>query len=195
MRVADSTATDQRGIDSERVVRDVVERFSNAYDHRDVDGAPAPFADDAVLVFAPRAFKGKEEIRHGLEWDARISPTSQTRLSGIEVLVKADVAVVEGVVRQSADGIGYECPVVTVIELGDDDKIRRLSSYYDRLEIVRQVANNSSGLRAGGVQEAGQRVGLADGEGRGAPQGAAGELGHRVALADGWGSLRGEPLS
>lgn len=148
MAVTDSTASGQQGIDPELAVRDVIERLRNAYDRRDVDGALELFADDAVLVFAPRAFKGKGDIRHGLEWDAQLSPTSETRLSGIEVLARANVAVMESVVvQQTADGIGYECPVVTVIELGDDRKIRRMSSYYDRLAIVQQVANKSSGLR------------------------------------------------
>jgi len=59
-------------------------RFRNAYDRRDVDAALDLFADDAVLAFAPRAFKGKDEMRQGLEWDSRLSPTSKTRLSGIE---------------------------------------------------------------------------------------------------------------
>jgi ketosteroid isomerase-like protein len=88
MAITDSTTTGELGIDSERVVRDVLERFRDAYDRRDVDGAVELFADDAVLVFAPRTFNGKDEIRHGLEWDAKLSPTSRTRLSGIEVLAK-----------------------------------------------------------------------------------------------------------
>ena len=147
MAATDSTAPNQQVIDPELPARDVLERFRNAYDRRDVDGALELFADDAVLVFAPRAFTGKDEIRHGLEWDARLSPTSKTRLSGIQVLAKEHVAVVESVVQQTADGIPYECPVVTVIELGDDRKITRMSSYYDRLAILQQVANKSSGLR------------------------------------------------
>jgi hypothetical protein len=36
-----------------------------------------------------------------------------------------------------------------VVELGDDRKIRRMSCYYDRLAIMQQVANRSSGLTAG----------------------------------------------
>ena len=149
MAVTDSTATGQQGIDPELAVRDVVECFRKAYDRRDVDGALELFADDAVLVFAPRAFKGKDDIRHGLGWDAQLSPTSTSRLSGIELLAKANVAVVESVVQQTAEGIGYECPVVTVIELGDDRKIRRMSSYYDRLAIMQQVASKASGPRGG----------------------------------------------
>ena len=143
MAVTDSTDTGQQRIDSELAVRDVVERFRDAYDRRDVDGALELFADNAELVLAPRAFQGKADIRHGLEWDARLSPVSKTRLSGIEVLAKGNVAVVECVVQQTAEGIGYECPVVTVIELGDDRKIRRMSSYYDRLAIMQQVAKKS----------------------------------------------------
>lgn len=149
MAITDSRASGQLGIDLEREVRDVLERFRDAYDRRDVDGAVGLFADDAVLVFAPRTFKGKDEIRRGLEWDAQLSPTSRTRLSGIEVLAKGNIAVVESVVQQTADGIGYESPVVTVVELGDDRKIRRMSSYYDRLAIMQQVAGKSSGLRGG----------------------------------------------
>jgi uncharacterized protein (TIGR02246 family) len=148
MAVTDSTAI-QQGTDRELAIRDVLERFRDAYDRRDVDGALELFTDDAVLVFAPSAFKGKDDIRHGLEWNARLSPISKTRLSGIEVLAKGNVAVVESVVQQTAEGIGYECPVVTVVEVGDDGKIRRMSSYYDRLAIMQQVANKSPGLKGG----------------------------------------------
>lgn len=146
MTATSSTAV-QPDVDRESGTRDVIERFRDAYDRRDVDRALELFADDAVLVFAPRAFTGRDDIRHALEWDARLSPTSGTRPAGIEVLAAGHVGVVESVVRQTAGGVGYECPVVSIFELGDDGRIKRLSSYYDRLGILRQVAGASPGIK------------------------------------------------
>ena len=141
MTVTDSEATG-------RGVEEIVERYRDAFDRRDVEAALELFADDAVLVWAPkRAFVGKAGVRQALEWDVSLSPTARTQLSGVGVLVKGDTAVVESVVHESADGIAYECPVLTVFELGEDRKIRRLRAYYDKLGIMQEVGSKYPGIK------------------------------------------------
>jgi ketosteroid isomerase-like protein len=129
-------------------IEEVVERYCDAFDRRDVEAALQLFTDDAVLVWAPkRAFAGKDGVRQALEWDISLSPTARTQASGVGVLAKGNVAVMESVVHESAEGIAYECPVVTVFEFSEDLKIRRLRSYYDKLGIMHQVGNKYPGIK------------------------------------------------
>lgn len=132
----------------DRDVEEVVERYRDAFDRRDVEAAIELFADDASLAWAPRrAFTGKAGVRQALEWDVSLSPSARTELSGIGVLVRGNVAVMEGVVHESAEGIDYACPVVTVFELGDDHRIRSLRAYYDKLGILHDVAGAYPGAK------------------------------------------------
>lgn len=147
MAETNATATDVHGTDSARGVDEVVERFRDAYDRRDVEGVLELVADDVVWVLAPGAFKGKEGVRQYLDWDRRLSPTVTSRSSSIGVLVKGNIAVMETLAEASAEGISYEYPVVTIFELGEDRKIRRIRSYYEKLGIMQQVANKYPGIK------------------------------------------------
>jgi ketosteroid isomerase-like protein len=147
MAVSDSTPAEGPTADAAVAVAQVVERWREAYDRRDVEGALDLLADDVVWVLAPGAFTGKEAARRALEWDVRLSPTVQGRLSGIGILVNGNVAVMERVAEASAEGIGYQYPIVTIFELGDDGKIRRMRSYYDKLAIMQQVASKYPGIK------------------------------------------------
>ncbi len=146
MAVSDSAA-DRRELDRANAVARVVERWRDAYERRDVEGALELVADDAVWVLAPGAFTGRPEIRRVLEWDVALSPTLRGRLSGIGILVKGNVAVMERLAEASAEGIPYQYPIVTIFELGDDTKIRRIRSYYDKLAIMQQVGNKYPGIK------------------------------------------------
>ena len=132
---------------AERSTEEIVERFRRAYDERDVEGALGLLADDAVWVVAPGAFKGKEGVRRVLEWDARLSPTARTRPSGIGLLVKDDVAVNETVIEETFEGVRCEYPCLTVFELDEDRKIRRMRSYYEKLGIMQQIAMRYPGIK------------------------------------------------
>ena len=148
MAIPGSTPADRQTVERETTVARVVDRWREAYDRRDVEGVLDLMADDVVWVLAPGAFTGKEEVRRFLEWDARLSPTVGGRLSGIGILVKDNVvAVMERLAEASAEGITYHYPIVTIFELGDDGKIRRMRSYYDKLAIIQRVANTYPGVK------------------------------------------------
>ena len=53
----------------------------------------------------------------------------------------------ERAVEASAEGIAYQYPIVTIFELGEDGKIRRMRSYYDKLAITQQVGNEYPGIK------------------------------------------------
>jgi ketosteroid isomerase-like protein len=132
---------------SEGTVEEVVCRFREAYDARDIDAAVELFAEDADWTLGPGTFTGKEALRRVLEWDVGLSPASRSRESGIGMLVKGNVAVTERVVEQTAEGIPFVCPLISVFELNEDGKIQHLRSFYDKLAIIQQVAREYPGVK------------------------------------------------
>lgn len=92
-------------------------------------------------------FSGPEEICRYLDWDVRLSPTVDSRDSGIGLLVAGAVAVQEAVIQATLEGISYQHPVVTVYEVDGTGKISRLASYHDKLAIEQQIAAKYPGVR------------------------------------------------
>jgi ketosteroid isomerase-like protein len=131
----------------EATIMQTLDGFYQAFEDRNVEAALAFFADDAVWTIAPGAFKGRQELRRALEWDARITPTIQSRLSGIGLVVRGKVAVREVVYTATFEGISYDYPCVTVFEFGGDGLIRAMRSYYDKLAIEHQIADRYPGVK------------------------------------------------
>ena len=124
-----------------------IEDYRNAYQARDVDRMLTLFADDAEVTVAPGTFRGREEIRRLLDWDARLSPTASVRDAGIGVLVDGQTVVWEHTVSLTYENIPYEEAATKVFEFDDGGKIRRLRSYYDKLTIMDQIASHYPGIQ------------------------------------------------
>lgn len=144
-RVADDSRARRDAGQSDPGAR--LEEYRDAYLARDVDRMIELFADDAELTWAVGTFRGKDAIRKVLEWDVRLSPTASVRDAGCGVMVSGRTVVWERVVSLTAEGIPYEHPAVTVFELDDEGRIRRLRSYYDKLAVLDRVASRYPGLR------------------------------------------------
>lgn len=132
---------------SEGAVRDVVARFRDAYDARNVEAALDLFAERGDWTLGPGTFAGRTAIRRVLEWDVRLSPTSRSRAAGIGTVVHGNVAVDERVAEQRYEGIRCTYPVLTVFELNEAGKIEHARSYYDKLSILQQVASEYPGVK------------------------------------------------
>jgi ketosteroid isomerase-like protein len=128
-------------------VEEVVSRFHDAYDARDIDTLAELFAENGDWRLAPGTFTGKAAIRRLLEWDARLSPSASCQESGVGVIVHGNVAVSERVIEQAFEGIPCTYPAVTVFELNGAGKIEHARSYYERLSILRQVASRYPGVK------------------------------------------------
>jgi ketosteroid isomerase-like protein len=124
-----------------------IEEYGSAYVARDLDRIMDLFADDAEYTLAPGTFRGKDEIRKLLEWDARLSPKASVRDAGIGLLVSGKTAVWERVISLTADGVPYEEETATIFELDDEGKIRRVRSYYDKLAMLDDIASAYPGLK------------------------------------------------
>ena len=66
---------------------------------------------------------------------------------GSGVLVSGHVAACEHVTSATYEGIPYEEPAAKVFEFDDAGKIRRLSSYYDKLALMDQIAARYPGVK------------------------------------------------
>lgn len=122
-------------------------QFRAAYLARDVDAMIALFADDAELVAAPGAFRGKAEVRRFLAWDAELSPSATADDVGVGACALGDrVAVWERQLHLTYEGVPYDEDVATVIELDHDGLICRYRSYYDKLAVIQQVAGGLPGV-------------------------------------------------
>jgi ketosteroid isomerase-like protein len=132
---------------TEQRIRELVGQYEAASERRDVKAMLELFADDAVIVIAPGAFRGKEAIRRVLDWDARTSPIVRCRPLGLGLLIKGNTAVREVVVETAYEGIAYEYANLVAFEFNDDGKIRARRSYYDKLGIAQRIARHLPGIQ------------------------------------------------
>lgn len=132
------------GLDG-RALRRRVEAFREAYQAHDVDGMVAMFRADGVYVAAPGAFRGRDEIRTFLEWDAGLSPSAVIRDTGVGVLIIGSTVVWEREFELSAAGVPYREESMAVIEFDDGGLIVRLRSYYDKLAVLDQITRGLTG--------------------------------------------------
>lgn len=144
--VVESAAPPLAEPDEATVLRTIAE-YRDAYQARDIDRMLSLFADDAELTLAPGTFRGKDEIRRVLEWDARLSPTASVRDAGVGVVVSGRKAVSERVITLTYDGIPYEEEAASVYELDEAGKIVRIRSYYDKLGLMERIASDYPGLQ------------------------------------------------
>jgi|GEM_PF-1066412 len=122
-----------------------VEDFRAAYEARDIDRMLELFADDAEYTAAPGTFQGKPAIRGFLEWDKGLSPTATIRDTGIKMLASDRTVVWERQRALTAEGAPYQENALTVIEFDDCGLIRNVRSYYDKLDVLDQIASGLSG--------------------------------------------------
>lgn len=138
----------RRADEGDQRLEEVVRRFENAYANNDVEGALALFAEDGLWAISPGVFKGKERIQQVLDWTARLNTeAANVRPAGIGVLVKENIAISETRNEESAEGIRYAYPCVSVFEFNADGKIQRLRTYYEKLTLVQSVANQLPGIK------------------------------------------------
>ncbi|MCL6578575.1 MAG: nuclear transport factor 2 family protein [Candidatus Bathyarchaeota archaeon] len=130
---------------SEEKIKSIVNGFGEAFVKRDVEKMLSFFAEDAVWVSPVGTFKGKEELRRVLTWDTQICPIVKAKRSGIELMVKENKAVTEGISEGLVEGKKYEILTVTVFEF-NGDKIQQIRLFYDKLSIIKQVTMQYKGV-------------------------------------------------
>lgn len=130
-------------------IQEVVNDFEEAYESRDMKRILEFFADDGEwFLTGLGSFKGKETLRQFLYWDAGAALTMSLRPIGIGILIKDNIAVRESMCGETWEGgLRVEFPTITVFEFDDEQKIRRMASYYDRLSMTQQGVNQMTGVK------------------------------------------------
>ena len=125
---------------TEERIREILEAYRVAYERRDRAALLDFFADDAAMILAPGAFRGREGVAAVFDWDLRDTSSVRIRPLGVDLLVRGNVAVREVLFEATWRGIRYEYPNLAVFEFDDDGKIRAYRSYYDKLGIQQRIA-------------------------------------------------------
>jgi uncharacterized protein (TIGR02246 family) len=132
---------------SEQRIEELVRRYHEAFEARDVEKMLPLFAPDAVWISPVGRFEGTEGLRRVLTWDTRISPTVRSSPTGIGLLVKDNVAVSEMASEGTLDdGHRWDAQAIAVIEFNADETIQRIRLYYDKLSMVSRVAKQYTGV-------------------------------------------------
>ena len=126
---------------SEEKIVSVIRDFAEAYVNRDVEKMLSFLTDDVVRISPEGTFKGKDEVKHYLTWDAQTTPEIKLREAGFGIIVKGNKAAWEWVYEGfTHDGRSWrEILGITTYEF-NGEKIQRYSEYYDRLSMAKQVA-------------------------------------------------------
>jgi len=126
---------------SEEEIKSAVREFVDAYARRDVEKLASFLADDVVWAQSEGTFKGKEEAKRFLTWEAKNTPGLRLRDAGLGILVKGSKAIYEHVFDSTSldGGASHDIPAVGVFEF-KDGKIQRHRLFYDRLSVAKQAA-------------------------------------------------------
>ena len=125
---------------SEEKIVSVIRDFIEAYVKRDVEKMLSLLTEDVFWVQPEGTFKGKEEAKRFLTWDAQITPDVKLRDAGVGIMVKGNKAVWEWVFEGSTPD-GRRCrevPGITVFEFSGE-KIQQHRLYFDRLSTLKQM--------------------------------------------------------
>jgi limonene-1,2-epoxide hydrolase len=136
----------EQGNDVDQQVREAVRAFHQAFQDRDVEAMVAAYALEGQVTAAPGTFRGHEEVRTIVQWAVDTSPVATLRDTGGTV-VHGRTAIWEGEITERYGDIDYTYPIVEVYEFDDDLKIARKHNYYDKLAILRQIADRLPGIQ------------------------------------------------
>ena len=131
----------------EAAIEEVVSRFTQAYEARDIEAVVESFSEDGDWRVGPGTFTGKDGVRRLIKWDVGLSPTLTSTEEGIGIVVKGNVAVRECRIDQTAEGIPVSYPVLTVFEVNESGKLQHVRSYYDKLGLMHDIANKYPGIK------------------------------------------------
>lgn len=139
----------------EDLIRGTVDRLTQAAATTDVDMALTCYAEDARLTTSQGTFTGSDAIAGYLRWSWGVFASYQVERRGIGLRVLDHEAVAEQVDtvvepnRSSVDpaGFQYSMPTMVALEFNDAGTITRQAIYQDHWLAIKQIADQTKGLR------------------------------------------------
>lgn len=124
---------------SETENANVIMELVKALETGDVDKILSLFTDDITHVNPFGTFKGKEEVKRYLKWNAGTFQDLNIYETGTGIMVKGDRACFDHRITGTADGVNCEVLAMSSYEFSNG-KMSVWRTVYDRLDIAEQLA-------------------------------------------------------
>jgi len=133
---------------SEAAIQATMEELAAATRARDTTALMACFAEDAVLEGVGGTYRGKAAIARAFDWLWEMLPTLEYRDVGMGMRVVDSIAVWESMMTAvNADGARLEVLNLETYEFDDDAKITRYVQVFNQWPLLRQGADQMTGLK------------------------------------------------
>jgi ketosteroid isomerase-like protein len=123
-------------------VKSRMREFRAALESRDVDKILALFTDDGEWHAPEGVFKGKDQLKRYIAWNAKTTPDLKITETGVKILAEGDAGIYEHVLSGTVDGAKWETLGLCIYEFAGD-KVKSIRSAYDRLSIAKQVVKGT----------------------------------------------------
>ena len=133
---------------SEAAIQATMEELAAATRARDTTALMACFAEDAVLEGVGGTYRGKAVIARAFDWLWEMLPTLEYYEVGMGMRVVDSIAVWESMMTAvNADGARLEVLNLETYEFDDDAKITRYVQAFNQWPLLRQGADQMTGLK------------------------------------------------
>jgi hypothetical protein len=133
-------------------VKSRMREFREVLESRDVEKIMSFFYDDAEWHAPEGSFKGKEQIKRYVTWNAQTTPDLKITEVGVTIVAEAGIGAYEHVLSGTVDGMKWETLGLCIYEFAGETppnkKIKSIRSVYDRLSIAKQVSKGTMATMA-----------------------------------------------
>jgi ketosteroid isomerase-like protein len=134
----------------EQTIIDNMRGFARVLAKGDTDKAISFFTEHAVWVTPNGTFSGIEGITKYIEWmKSNIADQTITE-TGIGVSVKGNTAIYEHIIGGITKGRKWDASAICIYEF-QEDKIKNIRMFYDRLNVAHQVTTGIAKTAVGNI--------------------------------------------
>ncbi len=126
---------------SDVTIEGLVRQAMDVINTNDVDKILDLFAEDGLWRTPSGLFKGKAELRKFVTWITETMKDNNLAETGAGVMIKGRNAMVEHIQTGFIEGDPIRFLSMCAYEFDDNDKIRQLTTIYDRLAMAEQAAD------------------------------------------------------
>jgi len=125
---------------SDEIIAAAVSDFMQALSEKNIEKVLSLCHDDAIWIVPEGTLRGKEEFKDYLTRSVELNRDMKVADTGIGLIVQGDTGVLEYVFSgTTSDGMKWEVLAFCIYEFSGE-KIKLLTTVYDRLPLAKQTA-------------------------------------------------------
>jgi ketosteroid isomerase-like protein len=128
---------------TDQQIKDAIRGFLKSWTSGDAKNALSFFAEDALFITPLGKFKGTAQIEKYITWVNRVTRDYQMTETGMGIITRGDIGVIEYNLSGISRGIKWETPAMCMYEF-KNDKIVNVRGYYNVLSRSRQTTKGVS---------------------------------------------------